>query len=766
MLRGFCFIFLYTILANCMKAAFDRPAIIPEPTLAIAYNSQPSVRIIPLTPIVVKNKKFLPYAYRLQSFLSVWMNWKPDVVVENKKVKGVMILLEPSIKDSTGSYQITSDQKGVVLKFNRGSFSYVFASFTQLLMQYRSGNLVDFPTALVVDQPRFSWRGMHLDVSRHFFPVSFIKRYIDILSLYKMNVFHWHLTDDQGWRIEIKKYPRLTSIGGWRNGSMLGHYNEQRFDTVRYGGFYTQDEIREVVAYAADRGVTVVPEIEMPGHAMAALAAYPEFSCTREKFEVGKTWGVYDDVFCTRDSVFSFLEDVLSEVITLFPSRYIHIGGDEVPKTRWKACSHCRQRVKDEKLKNEHELQSYFIRRIERFVNAKGRQIIGWDEILEGGLAPNAAVMSWRGEEGGIAAANEKHFAVMTPGSHCYFDHYQSYPAGEPVAIGGLTTVQKVYSYEPIPFQLEESKHKFILGAQGNVWTEYINTPADVEYMILPRMLALSEVLWSSRENRNLAAFLGKIQVHFSWFKNLGINFSESVYKTTLRVHPAPNGILGEVLGETSLGKLSYSMVPMYSGSTRNPVSDTSIFFTKPFSITKDSHVQTWLTLFSGEKKLLCEQKVFVHKASSRNVTMQPHPSKHYKGFGSFTLVDGIFAQLPRINDQWLAWSGEDVVLTIDLGGEETIEEITIGSLEDHTNWIWLPEKIVLEVSDRGEQFKKIAEYPGKMELRGKREFYIRFPVVNTRYIRLNIKNPGKIPGGFPGEGKECWMFFDEIMIR
>ncbi|MFN3343800.1 MAG: family 20 glycosylhydrolase [Flavobacteriales bacterium] len=694
------------------------------------------------------------------------MKWKPDVVVENKKVKGVMILLEPSLKDSTGSYQITSDQKGVVLKFNRGSFSYAFASFTQLLMQYRSGNLVDFPTTFVIDQPRFSWRGMHLDVSRHFFPVSFVKRYIDLLSFYKMNVFHWHLTDDQGWRIEIKKYPRLTSVGGWRNGSMLGHYNEHRYDTIRYGGFYTQDEIREVVAYATEHGVTVVPEIEMPGHAMAALAAYPEFSCTRGKFEVGKTWGVYDDVFCTRDSVFNFLEDVLSEVITLFPSKYIHIGGDEVPKTRWKACSHCQQRMKDEKLKDEHELQSYFIRRIERFVNAKGRQIIGWDEILEGGLAPNAAVMSWRGEEGGIAAVNENHFAVMTPGSHCYFDHYQSYPAGEPVAIGGLTTVQKVYSYEPIPAQLEESKHKFILGAQGNVWTEYINTPADVEYMILPRMLALSEVLWSGRENRNLAVFLGKIQVHFSWFKNSGINFSESVYKTTLRVHPAPNGILGEVLGETSLGKLSYSMVPMYTGSARNPVSDTSIFYTKPFLITKESHVQTWLTLFSGEKKLISEQKVFVHKASSKNVTMQPQPSKRYKGIGSFTLVDGIFAQLPRINDQWLAWSGEDVVLTIDLGGEETIEEITLGSLEDHTNRIWLPEKIVLEVSDRGEQFKKIAEYPGKMDLRGKREFYIRFQVINTRYIRLNIKNPGKIPGSFPGEGKECWMFFDEIMIR
>jgi hexosaminidase len=765
MIRLYSFLVFFFLVIVDLKASFENPKIIPAPEYN-SFKGPATIRIIPITPIVVKDKKFLPYAYRLKSFLSVWLKWNPEVIVQKKKSPGVMILLEPSLRDSTGKYEMHGNERGVQLKFDRGSFSYAFASLTQIFLQYQAGNMVLLPRFVINDSPRFAWRGMHMDVSRHFFPVSFIKRYIDILSLYKMNVFHWHLTDDQGWRIEIKKYPRLTSVGGWRNGSMLGHYNEQRFDTVRYGGFYTQDEIREVVAYAADRGVTVVPEIEMPGHAMAALAAYPEYSCTRRKFEVGKTWGVYDDVFCTRDSVFSFLEEVLLEVIELFPSQYIHIGGDEVPKTRWKACSHCQQRIKDEKLKDEHDLQSYFIRRIERFVNTKGRQIIGWDEILEGGLAPNATVMSWRGEEGGIAAANENHYAVMTPGSHCYFDHYQSYPAGEPVAIGGLTTVQKVYSYEPIPAQLEESKHKFILGAQGNVWTEYINTPADVEYMVLPRMLALSEVLWSGREKRNLATFLTKIQVHFSWFNNSGINYSESVYKTTLRVHPAPNGVLGEVLGETSLGKLSYSVVPMYMNSGKGSVLDSFLNYSKPFIISKDSRIQTSLTLFSGEKKLISEQKVFVHKASSRNVNMQPQPSPHYKGFGSFTLVDGIFAQLPRINDQWLAWSGEDVVLTIDLGGEETIEEITIGSLEDHTNWIWLPSKIVIEVSDRGEQFKKIAEYPGKMELRGKREFYIRFPLVNTRYIRLNIKNPGKIPEGFPGEGKESWMFFDEIMVR
>jgi hexosaminidase len=357
------------------------------------------------------------------------------------------------------------------------------------------------------DIPKFQWRGMHLDVSRHFFSKEFIKKYIDYLAMYKMNTFHWHLTDDQGWRIEIKKYPKLTEVGAWRNGSMTGHYTDQTFDDIRYGGFYTQEEIKEIVAYAKERYITVVPEIEMPGHALAALASYPEFSCTGGPFEVGKSWGVFDDVFCPKDETFTFLENILAEVIALFPSEYIHIGGDECPKVRWKSCPKCQKRIKDEKLKDEHELQSYFIQRIEKFVNSKGRKIIGWDEILEGGLAPNAAVMSWRGTEGGIAAAKEKHFVVMSPGSHCYFDHYQGEPKNEPIAFGGYTNVEKVYSFNPIPKELSEEESKYILGAQANVWTEYINTPEHVEYMVFPRIAALSEVLWGTSNPNEYKVF-------------------------------------------------------------------------------------------------------------------------------------------------------------------------------------------------------------------------------------------------------------------
>ncbi|MEZ4806907.1 MAG: beta-N-acetylhexosaminidase [Flavobacteriales bacterium] len=350
-------------------------------------------------------------------------------------------------------------------------------TLAQLLEQ--GSEVSSLPCLTITDHPRFPWRGMHLDVVRHFFPVDFVKRYIDLLARYKMNSFHWHLTDDQGWRIEIKSRPKLTEVGAWRSGSQVGPYARLEFDTVRYGGYYTQDEIREVVAYAAARHINVVPEIEMPGHALAALAAYPQVGCTGGPYAVNRGWGVFEDVFCAgNDSTFSLLEDVLTEVMELFPSPYIHIGGDECPKERWKECPKCQARMKAEGLKDEHELQSWFIQRIERFVNAKGRKIIGWDEILEGGLAPNAAVMSWRGTEGGVAAAKSGHYAVMSPGSHCYFDHYQGDPANEPLAFGGYTTVQKVYSYEPIPAELNAEEAKYILGAQGNLWTEYILTPS------------------------------------------------------------------------------------------------------------------------------------------------------------------------------------------------------------------------------------------------------------------------------------------------
>ena len=405
----------------------------------------------------------------------------------------------------------------------------LFYGVQTILQLTDRGGGTELPSVEIVDRPRYRWRGMHLDVGRHFFPKEFIKRYIDLLAMHKMNTFHWHLTEDQGWRIEIKRYPKLTEVAAWRSETLAGHFGDQphQFDGIPHGGYYSQEEIREVVEYARKRFVTIVPEIEMPGHSTAALAAYPELSCTGGPFEVEKIWGVHKEVYCAgREETFEFLEGVLTEVIDLFPGPYIHIGGDECPKDRWKAHDLDQRRIQTEGLKDEHELQSYFIRRIERFLVSQNRRLIGWDEILEGGLAPNAAVMSWRGMKGGIEAATHGHDVVMTPTSHCYFDYYQSENReGEPIAIGGFLPLEKVYSFEPMPPELPDDRRDHILGGQGNVWTEYMKTPEKVEYMALPRMCAMAEVLWSPGRNRHYDHFLKRLEKHFRRLDRMGVNY-------------------------------------------------------------------------------------------------------------------------------------------------------------------------------------------------------------------------------------------------
>lgn len=387
------------------------------------------------------------------------------------------------------------------------------------------------PCLHIIDYPHYNYRGMHLDVCRHFFPKEFIKKYIDYIAMYKMNYFHWHLTDDQGWRIEIKKYPKLTEVGAWRKGTLTGKYKDESrsIDTAIYGGFYSQEDVKEIVKYASDRHITIIPEIEMPGHSLAALSSYPEFSCTGKQFEVAREWGVFEDVYCPKEETFKFLEDILSEVTDLFPSPYIHIGGDEVPKDRWKNCRHCRELIKKEGLKDENELQSYFIKRIEKFLNSKNKTVIGWDEILEGGLAPNAIVMSWRGTKGGIEAAKQNHNVIMTPTSYCYFDYYQGDTKTEPIAIGGYTTVEKVYLFEPTPTELTAEQEYKILGAQGNVWTEYMITTDKVEYMVFPRIAALSEVLWTPVEQKDYNNFIARLKNHFNLLDRLKVNYSKVI---------------------------------------------------------------------------------------------------------------------------------------------------------------------------------------------------------------------------------------------
>ena len=382
------------------------------------------------------------------------------------------------------------------------------------------------PALSITDTPAFGWRGLHLDVGRHLFSLEFIKKFIDLLAFYKFNTFHWHLTEDQGWRIDIKKYPKLTEIGAWRQETVMPKTWDQ-YDGKPYGGFYTQDEIREVVAYAAERHITVVPEIELPGHGVAALAAYPELGCIGKDYQVRTTWGIAEDIFCAgKDKVFAFLKDVFTEVIALFPSKFIHIGGDEAPKKRWKACPDCQARIRAEGLADEHELQSWFIHQIESWLNGHGRQLVGWDEILEGGLAPNATVMSWRGSQGGIDAANAGHDVVMSPNTYCYLDYYQSEDFdSEPPALPAYLPLKQVYQFVVIPEKIAADKAHHILGGQGNIWTEYIPTFTHLEYMAFPRAIALAEVLWNHPEDRDYDAFAARLKKHLTCLDAMNINY-------------------------------------------------------------------------------------------------------------------------------------------------------------------------------------------------------------------------------------------------
>ena len=454
------------------------------------------------------------------------------------KDKGnIKLELDNTIENAEG-YKLSIKYDAIVIsgKTTAGIF-YGIQSIRQLLPIEIDNDMMELtiPAVEIIDSPRYKYRGMHLDVGRHFFPVASVKKYIDLIAMHKMNSFHWHLTEDQGWRIEIKKYPKLTEIGGFRKGTAIGLAGTRNapytYDDVRYGGFYTQEEIKEVVAYASARHITVIPEIELPGHSSAALTAYPQFGNTIGPYEVAKRWGIFKEVYAPTEETFSFLEDILTEVMALFPSKFIHIGGDEVLKEEWEESAYAQELIKKEGLKNEHELQSYFIRRIEKFLNANGRNIIGWDEILEGGLAPNATVMSWRGVEGGIAAAKQHHTVIMTPGTHCYFDYYQVGEEGqkEEYLTGSKrhTSVQKVYSYEPTPSELTAEEGKYILGAQGNVWTEYMPTWDIVEYKVLPRMTALSEVVWSSKKNRDWADFHIRLQQIVKRYDALGYNYAK-----------------------------------------------------------------------------------------------------------------------------------------------------------------------------------------------------------------------------------------------
>jgi hexosaminidase len=531
------------LLIGSIYAAKAQVNIIPKP--AEMTTQQGTFVLSANTKLLVRDPSVQPSANFLNEFLQDIYGFKLGTT-KVSSANSIDLTLTKSNSATEGAYQFQSTKNGV--KINGANVQGVFYGIQTLiqLLPAEAGTSLSIPLVQIKDEPRFSYRGMHLDVGRHFFPVAYIKKYIDYIALHKMNYFHWHLTEDQGWRIEIKKYPKLTSVGSYRNGTITGHAPGDGNTNKQYGGFYTQEEIKDVVRYAATRYVTIIPEIEMPGHASAAIAAYPELSTfpleattypaktpwsgpTSGK-QVQQTWGVFTDVFSPSEKTFKFLEDVIDEVVALFPAPYIHIGGDESPKDSWKRSEFAQQLIKEKGLKDEHGLQSYFIQRMEKYINSKGKKIIGWDEILEGGLAPNATVMSWRGEKGGIEAAKQKHNVIMTPSTYVYFDYSQSKPE-DSLTIGGYLPLKHVYGYEPVPSDLSPDEHKYVLGAQANLWTEYVPNTNKLEYMIFPRMTALSEVLWSKKELRNWNDFEPRLKTQLKRYDLWKINYSKAILK-------------------------------------------------------------------------------------------------------------------------------------------------------------------------------------------------------------------------------------------
>lgn len=606
------------------------------------------------------------------------------------------------------------------------------------------------------DAPRFSYRGMHLDVGRHFFSVDFVKKYIDFLALHKFNTLHWHLTEDQGWRIEIKKYPLLTQTGSCRNQTLIGPYGTGQYDGKKYCGYYTQEQIKDIVKYAEARYINIIPEIEMPGHSMAALTSYPFLGCTKGPYKVMETWGVSDDVLCAgNDSSFNFLENVLDEVMQLFPSKLIHIGGDECPKERWRDCALCQKRMKENNLKNEHELQSYFISRIEKYLNSKGRNIIGWDEILEGGLAPNATVMSWRGEEGGIAAAKSKHNAIMTPGTPVYFDHAQS-KNEDSLTNGGYNSLKMVYDFEPIPKELNNEEAKYILGAQANMWTEYMDNERKVEYMLFPRMTALSEVLWSQKSNKNWQHFETKILGIFERYDFWKVNFSRAYYDIQ------PTITTDDYKGIKWKLTSNYPEGIIYVNS-QNMKDD--IEYKTPVQISGSGNYKAVIKDKKGKYLSSSMTHQFhINKASGRKIELVNPPSNSYAVGGVITLVDGIHnTKGMSKSSQFLGFSGTDLIATIDLGEIVSIDSIKFHAFEQNVSWIYRPSQVSIFESKNGIDYELsavLSEPEAKPNL-----IYKMTKTTKTRFLKIVAQNFGNIPSRMPGSGNKAWLFADEIEV-
>lgn len=709
-------------------------------------------------------------ANMLASYIEQATGIRP-AIGKGKSGAAIILTIDKTIANAEG-YKLDADAKQIRIAgaSAAGVFYGIQTLRKSLPLVNGKASKVSIPAVHIADAPRFAYRGTHLDVSRHFVTADSVRQFIDMLALHNINRFHWHLTDDQGWRIEIKKYPLLTQIGSKRAQTVIGH-NSGKYDGKPYSGFYTQKQIRDIVKYAADRYITIVPEIDLPGHMQAALAAYPDMGCTGGPYEVWQKWGVSDNVLCAgNDKTLTFIDNVLKEITQLFPSKYIHVGGDECPKTQWQKCPKCQARIKALNLEAkdghsaEERLQSYIITHASNYLKSLGRNTIGWDEILEGGLAEGATVMSWRGESGGIAAAKQHHDVVMTPNSYLYFDYYQSLDkANEPLAIGGYLPLETVYSYEPMPKELTADEARHIIGVQANIWTEYMPTFKQMQYMALPRLAALSEVQWSQPALKDYTSFTNRLTEFTHLYDRLGYNYAKHLYNVAIHVD-SDNKWREILIHMTTAGNAEIR----YTLDGTEPTANSTLY-TGAIVLQKSAKIRA-AAFRDGKRSSVTSQDISFNKATACPVELLQPTHKNYTYNGGATLTDGLLGDKGFGTGRWLGFSGNDLEAVIDLKQNTDVSSVSLNTCVDKGSWIFDARNIEVSVSADGKSFTKVASKSlPALEEQTPDNIYtyeLTFPQTTTRYVKVTATSEHNIPEWHGGKGKPAFLFVDEISVK
>ena len=719
--------------------------------------------------VFVSNQSLAPAAEIFAKQFEKASGIKLPIKNETVQTNYIALSIDNSLPKEGYNLVVQPDKISIAAADYNGAI-YALETLRQLLpKEFESSTPVNanwvIPTITINDKPEYPWRGLMLDVSRHFFPKEYILKTLDRMAMLKLNTFHFHLVDNEGWRIEIKKYPKLTEVGAWRVDQEDKLWDERTsnpadaFDNPasapkKYGGFYTQEDIKEIVAYAAARGITVIPEIEMPAHVMSAIAAYPELSCHKRPIGVpsGAVWPNIDIYCAGQEESFTFLEDVLTEVMALFPSKYIHIGGDEADHTEWEKCPKCQQRIKDNHLKDVHELQSYFIKRIDKFLVSKGRVLVGWDEIMDGGLANDAVVMNWRGIDIGRKALEQGNPVVLT--SDCYINRYQGLPEYEPLANGGYVTLKKLYHYNLEKENLTPELQKNVLGTQANLWAEFIGTPEHSEYMLFPRLLAFSEISWTADNLKNWDNFVKRTETFMDRLDVMKIKYARSIYQVLPTVENQNGKIFLKLECEVPNADIRYAL-----GDT--PI-EKAEKYTQPIPFNESTTFKA--TVFSGKAtNTITTGEVTFHKAIAKKMSYSPLYHKKYQGQGEMTLTNVVRGSKNFLDGQWLGWLGDDVTLTLDLDQNTNISEVRIGAMDYQAAGIYFPIKFEVAISTDGKNYREVATHNEPCVVRGKpslKDFILKFNSQEARYIKITLKNVKT-----PPKGGDAWLFIDEVLV-